>query len=161
MAEEQTVQRMQEHIDFLREELADAARQLAEVTAERDELKTRVEKDHDHEECISSMTADFHEASEQVLLRAEQAERERDLFKKKAHDWNSEADRYLAQRDEAQLQLAALRVALEQVTAQLRHAYSQLVTGCVQNSLIFADGLIAPQIRKLESLLTAPPQEPT
>lgn len=38
----------------------------------------------------------------------ERLTKERDLFKEKALDWNDEADRYLAQRDELEAQLAAL-----------------------------------------------------
>jgi hypothetical protein len=39
-------------------------------------------------------------------------ERELALFKKKAHDWNAEADRYLAQRDEL---LVALKTAVRTI----------------------------------------------
>lgn len=39
---------------------------------------------------------------------------------------------------------------VEQVLAQLRHAYQQLLLGEVKNQHAFAKGLIEPQIRKLE-----------
>lgn len=51
-----------------------AEQQVGTLTAEREQLLARVEKDHNHEECISTMTADFHEATEQMLSRAEAAE---------------------------------------------------------------------------------------
>ena len=38
------------------------------------------------------------------------------------------------------------------VIAQLRHANMQLAAGAVKDQKQFADGLIAPQIRKLEKL---------
>lgn len=41
-------------------------------------------------------------------------------------------------------------------TAQLRHAYAQLAAGTVRDQKRFADGLIAPAIRKLEELLGEP-----
>jgi hypothetical protein len=44
---------------------------------------------------------------------------------------------------------------LELIIANLRHAYAQLAAGTVrlQNQKEFADGLIAPQIRKLEKMV--------
>ena len=42
-----------------------------------------------------------------LLAELADAERERDFFKKKARDWNTEADRYLAQRDEWQIRAEA------------------------------------------------------
>jgi len=44
---------------------------------------------------------------------------------------------------------------LENIIAQLRHAYSQLASGSVSNQKNFADGLIAPQIERLEELAAA------
>jgi hypothetical protein len=41
------------------------------------------------------------------------------------------------------------------VLAQLRHAYAQLAAGAVHDQKRFADGLIAPQIRRLEELVSA------
>ena len=38
------------------------------------------------------------------------------------------------------------------VLAQLRHAYRNLIDGAVKNQKEFANGLIAPQIRRLERL---------
>lgn len=38
------------------------------------------------------------------------------------------------------------------VLAQLRHAYHNLIDGCVIDQKEFANGLIAPQIRRLEKL---------
>ncbi len=38
------------------------------------------------------------------------------------------------------------------ISAQLRHAYSHLVNGRVTDLRAFADGLLAPQIRRLELL---------
>lgn len=40
------------------------------------------------------------------------------------------------------------------VIAQLRHAYMQLKAGKVVKQEMFADGLIAPQIKRLEELTT-------
>lgn len=40
--------------------------------------------------------------------------------------------------------------------AQLRHAYSQLKLGCVINQAVFAEGLLAPIIRKAERQQNAP-----
>ena len=40
------------------------------------------------------------------------------------------------------------------ILAQLRHAYAQLKAGTVVKQPDFADGLIAPQIRKIEELLS-------
>ncbi len=37
--------------------------------------------------------------------------------------------------------------------AQLRHAYKQLVNGSVKDQKRFAEGLIGPQIRTLETIL--------
>ena len=37
--------------------------------------------------------------------------------------------------------------------AQLRHAYAQLAAGTVVNQQEFADGLIAPQIERIEKVL--------
>lgn len=48
--------------------------------------------------------------------RVQELEQELALFKKKAHDWNAEADRYLAQRDELQVALEAAEASL--LTAQ-------------------------------------------
>lgn len=45
------------------------------------------------------------------------------------------------------------RKELEFVIAQLRHAYVQLAANTVKKQHYFAEGLIAPQIRKLESML--------
>lgn len=47
---------------------------------------------------------------------------------------------------------------LEAVVAQLRHAYAQLKDGRAENwtqrrRMMFADGLIAPQIKRLEELM--------
>jgi hypothetical protein len=54
---------------------------------------------------------------------------------------------------------ADLKARIEQVLAQLRHAYQQLVRHDERWSRRgmqdFADGLIAPQIRKLEALLAS------
>jgi hypothetical protein len=50
---------------------------------------------------------------EQLSAMRQQAEQARDLLQKKAHDWNAEADRYLAQRDELTIQVAALTQALK------------------------------------------------
>jgi hypothetical protein len=44
---------------------------------------------------------------------------------------------------------------LDVVVAQLRHAYAQLVGGQVRDHRAFADGLLAPQIRKLEQFQRA------
>lgn len=38
------------------------------------------------------------------------------------------------------------------VVAQLRQAYQHLIGGTVKNQKMFAEGLIAPQIRRLERL---------
>ena len=38
------------------------------------------------------------------------------------------------------------------IIAQLRHAYAQLKAGTVTRQEMFADGLLAPQIRRLEKL---------
>jgi hypothetical protein len=53
--------------------------------------------------------------------------------------------------------LAMVDVELQGVLAQLRHAYGLLARGFVieKNHKKFADGLIAPQIRKLEKLQQA------
>lgn len=51
------------------------------------------------------------------------------------------------------------RVELERIAAQLRHAYSHLVNGRVIDLHAFADGLLAPQIRRLERLATGPTDE--
>lgn len=42
----------------------------------------------------------------------------------------------------------------ETALAQLRHAYMQLAAGTVKDQKQFADGLIAPQIRALEKILS-------
>ena len=39
--------------------------------------------------------------------------------------------------------------------AGLRHAYANLVAGAVRDQKSFADGLIAPQIRRIEKLINA------
>lgn len=44
------------------------------------------------------------------------------------------------------------RVELERIAAQLRHAYAHLLNGRVVDLHAFADGLIAPQIRRIEIL---------
>lgn len=43
---------------------------------------------------------------------------------------------------------------LELVVAQLRHAYAQLVACAVRNQPQFAEGLISPQIKALEAIIT-------
>lgn len=48
------------------------------------------------------------------------------------------------------------RVELERIAAQLRHAYSHLVNGRVVDLRAFADGLVAPQIRRIEALAGSP-----
>ena len=50
---------------------------------------------------------------------------------------------------------------LQVVLAQLRHAYAHLAAERVVRQREFADGLIAPQIRALEALLSNanPPRE--
>lgn len=48
--------------------------------------------------------------------------------------------------------LAMVDVELQGVVAQLRHAYVQLAAGAVKKQKMFADGLIAPEIRRLEKL---------
>lgn len=42
------------------------------------------------------------------------------------------------------------RAELARIAAELRHAYSHLVNGRVTDFRSFADGLLAPQIRRLE-----------
>ncbi len=42
---------------------------------------------------------------------------------------------------------------LEFVVAQLRHAYTQLKVGSVARQPEFADGLISPQIKRLERII--------
>jgi hypothetical protein len=49
----------------------------------------------------------------------QKAERERDLLKKKAHKWNAEADRYLAQRDELTVALEACEAERDALRAQI------------------------------------------
>jgi hypothetical protein len=44
------------------------------------------------------------------------------------------------------------------VVAQLRHAYANLMTGRVIDQPQFARGLIAPQIERIEAVLTAATQ---
>lgn len=39
--------------------------------------------------------------------------------------------------------------------AGLRHAYANLMAGAVKDQRSFADGLIAPQIRRIEELINA------
>ena len=39
--------------------------------------------------------------------------------------------------------------------AGLRHAYANLMAGAVKDQKSFADGLIAPQIRRIEKLINA------
>lgn len=41
---------------------------------------------------------------------------------------------------------------LEAIAAQLRHAYAQLAAGTVVRQQEFANGLISPQIQRLERL---------
>lgn len=48
------------------------------------------------------------------------------------------------------------RVELERIGAELRHAYSHLVNGRVTDLRAFAEGLIAPQIRRIELLAGGP-----
>jgi hypothetical protein len=39
------------------------------------------------------------------------------------------------------------------IIAQLRHAYMQLAAGTVRDQKQFAEGLLAPEIRRLESIM--------
>ncbi len=48
------------------------------------------------------------------------------------------------------------RVELERIAAELRHAYSHLVNGRVTDLSAFAEGLVAPQIRRIENLAGGP-----
>lgn len=48
--------------------------------------------------------------------------------------------------------LAMVDVELQGVVAQLRRAYMQLAAGTVRRQKMFADVLIAPEIRRLEKL---------
>lgn len=48
------------------------------------------------------------------------------------------------------------RVELERIAAELRHAYSHLVNGRVTDLRAFAEGLVAPQIRRIELLAGGP-----
>lgn len=41
---------------------------------------------------------------------------------------------------------------IDRIIAQLRHAYRQLVAGAVVDQKQFADGLLGPQIKRLEAL---------
>jgi hypothetical protein len=52
------------------------------------------------------------------------------------------------------------RAELERIAAQLRHAYSHLVNGRVVDLHAFANGLIAPQIRRIEVLAGIPADAP-
>jgi hypothetical protein len=47
--------------------------------------------------------------------------------------------------------VAANEIAL--TLAQLRHAYEQLAAGTVEDQVRFANGLIAPAIRRLERII--------
>lgn len=47
---------------------------------------------------------------------------------------------------------SSIEMELIGIIAQLRHAYMQLAAGTVKNQQMFADGLIAPQIKRLEKL---------
>ena len=53
----------------------------------------------------------------------ETLKRERDLFRKKAHDWNAEADKYLAQRD-------ALLVDVDALVEEWQTSSSEIVRNC-------------------------------
>jgi hypothetical protein len=58
--------------------------------------------------------------------------------------------------EEAATELERLLAAsqeLELIISNLRHAYMQLAAGTVRLQKEFADGLIAPQIRKLEKMV--------
>jgi hypothetical protein len=46
---------------------------------------------------------------------------------------------------------------LKIVLGQLRHAYAHLVNGTVGDQRAFANGLIAPQIERLEAIAKAEP----
>lgn len=48
------------------------------------------------------------------------------------------------------------RIELERIGAELRHAYSHLVNGRVIDLRAFAEGLLAPQIRRIELLAGGP-----
>lgn len=48
---------------------------------------------------------------------------------------------------------------LAHVIAQLRHAYSHLAAGRVTDQREFADGLLAPQIQRLEAIESARPKD--
>jgi len=51
----------------------------------------------------------------------------------------------------------AVRKAISSVTAELRHAYTHLAAGRVVDQKSLADGLLAPQIRRLEKLYSESP----
>jgi len=51
--------------------------------------------------------------------------------------------------------LAMVEVELSGVLGQLRHAYAILMEQPLKKQKMFADGLIAPQIRRLEKLQNA------
>ncbi|MDE4914916.1 hypothetical protein [Methylobacterium sp. 092160098-2] len=52
--------------------------------------------------------------------------------------------------------VAVDRGELERIAAELRHAYSHLVNGRVTDLRAFAEGLVAPQIRRIELLAGGP-----
>ncbi len=51
------------------------------------------------------------------------------------------------------------RAELVGIVAQLRHAYAHLVNGRVVDLHAFAEGLLAPQIRRLERLAEGPAED--
>lgn len=61
----------------------------------------------------------------------------------------------LAELDAAQKRETKLREALTKTTANLRHAYANLFSAAMSadDTRRFADGLIAPEIRRLEAAL--------
>lgn len=60
-----------------------------------------------------------------------------------------ESHRFLQNKE---LGVQDVKQQLEGIAAQLRHAYAQLAAGTVVRQQEFAEGLISPQIKRLERL---------
>jgi hypothetical protein len=52
---------------------------------------------------------------------------------------------------------SVMEMELRHVLAQLRHAYAQLAAGTVKDQKQFANGLISPQIKRLEKFVDERP----
>jgi hypothetical protein len=97
----------------------------------------------------------------EAIVLADDAKAIADYEWERANKLVADRDAALARAERAEKALEATRGALPYISAQLRHAYGHLVNGRATDLPRFADGLLAPQIKRLEALAHPAPAEET